>query len=119
MSLTKLRNSLPALNGESLDFIFDHVYDIIGMPGKSQAPESGELSDLLKILKALQEFNYHHRLNEIGDLYQLAAGPLGIDLNSNSEGSILWLAMLQAIKDLYNLSQKELKESVDRIRVRK
>ncbi len=27
MSLTKLRNSLPVLNGESLDFIFDHRLD--------------------------------------------------------------------------------------------
>lgn len=119
MSTSKLKDSLPELDDQTLDFIFDHVYDNFGMPGESQAPETGKRSDLLKILKALQEFNYHHRLNEIGDLYRLAAGPLSIDLNSNSEGSILWLAMLQAIRDLYNLSQKELKEAVGRIRVRK
>ena len=119
MSTSKLKDSLPELDGQTLDFIFDHVYDIVGMPGESQAPENGKLVDLLEILKSLQGFNYHHRLNEISDLYRLAAGPLGIDPNSNSEGSILWLAMLQAVKDLYNLSQKELKEAIGRIIIRK
>ena len=57
MSTSKLEDSLPELDGQTLDFIFDHVYDIFGMPGESQAPEARKLSDLLEILKALQGFN--------------------------------------------------------------
>ena len=119
MSTSKLKDSLPELDGQTLDFIFDHVYDIFGMPGESQAPEAGKLFDLLEILKALQGFNYHHRLNEISDLYRLVSAPLGIDPNSNSEGTTLWLAMLQAVKDLYNFSPRELMDAIGRIRVRK
>ena len=53
MTLTKLRNNLPALNGESLDFIFDHVYDILGMPGEGQDPRAEKLSDLIEVFKVL------------------------------------------------------------------
>ena len=43
MSLTKLRTSLPALNGESLDFIFDHVYEISGILGESKTQKDCKL----------------------------------------------------------------------------
>ena len=119
MSISKLKDSLPDLDGRTLDFIFDHVYDILGMPGEGQDPEAEKLSDLIKVLKALQGFNYRHRLDETCELYRMAAGPLGMDPNSNSEGSLLWLAMLLAIKDAYGLHDAELKQAVGRINIRK
>jgi hypothetical protein len=53
MILTKLRNSLPSLNGESLDFIFNSVYNIVGILGESKTQEDGKLPGLLKILQEL------------------------------------------------------------------
>jgi hypothetical protein len=119
MSTSVIKDSLPELDRQTLDFIFDHVYDICGMPGESQAPEVGKLSDLLEILKALQGFNYRHRLDDACDLYPLVGGPLGLDCNCNSEGYFLWLAMLLAIDDLYELNDAGLTQAVHRISVRK
>ncbi len=119
MSTSKLKDSLPELDSLTLDYIFDHVYDISGFPGESEAPGDAKLSDFLEVIKALQKFNYHHWQDEFGDLYRMAAGPLNIDPHVNSEGVPLWLAMLQAVKDLYGLSQKEMKKAIGRIRIRK
>ncbi len=118
MSLTKLRASLPALNGESLDFIFDHVYEISGILGKCETPKDCKLPGLLEILKGLQRFNYDHRLDDAFELHQKAVVPSGLELQSNSDGSVLWLAMLLAIKELYGLSNSNLIKTIRQISIR-
>ncbi len=118
MSLTKLRTSLPALNGESLDFIFDHVYEIYGILGESKAQKDCKLPGLLEILKGLQKFNYDHRLDDAFELHQKAVIPSGLQLQSNSEGSVLWLAMLLAIKELYGLSNSSMIKAIRKISIR-
>ena len=118
MSLAKLRNSLPALNGESLDFIFDHVYEISGILGEDEKEKDCKLGSLLGILKALQRFNYDHRLDGAFELHQKAVAPAGLELQSNSDGSVLWLAMLLAIKELYGLSNSSLIRTIRQISIR-
>lgn len=117
MSFTQLGNHLPDLNGASLDFIFDHVYDIVEIPSDRQALDS-KLWDLLEVLKALQKFNWRHRIDEVFALHQKAVIPAGLELQSNSTGSELWLAMLLAIKDLYGLKNHGLIKAVKEIGVR-
>ncbi len=118
MSLTKLRNSLPALNGESLDFIFDHVYEISGFSGEGKTEKDFKLTSLLEILKGLQRFNLDHRLDDVFELNQKAVVPAGLELQSNSDGSVLWLAMLLAIQELYGLSNGNLIKTIRQIRIR-
>lgn len=118
MSLTKLRNTLPALNGESLNFIFDHVYEIIGILGEGEKEKNCKLASLLGILKGLQSFNYDHRLDDAFELHQKAVVPAGLELQSNSDGSALWLAMLLAIQELYGLSNSNLIKAIRQIGIR-
>ena len=118
MSLTKLRNSLPELNGESLDFIFDHVYEIIDILGQGEKEKNCMLANLLGILKGLQRFNYDHRLDDAFELHQRAVVPAGLELQSNSDGSVLWLAMLLAIQELYGLSNSNLIKVIQQISIR-
>ncbi len=118
MSLTKLRNSLPVLNSESLDFIFDHVYEISGVLREDRTEKVGKLPGLLEILKGLQRFNYDHRLDDAFELHQKSVVPAGLELQSNSDGSVLWLAMLLAIQELYGLSNSNLIKAIRQISVR-
>jgi len=118
MSLTKLRTSLPALNGESLDFIFDHVYEMSGILGEGEREKDCKLASLLGILKGLQRFNYDHRLDDAFELHQKAVVASGLELQSNSDGSVLWLAMLLAIKELYGLSNSGLIKTIRQISIR-
>ena len=106
MSLTHLRNHLPELNGAALDFIFDHVYDIVEMPGKIRLQESSKASNLLEILKALQRFNYHHRPDDTRKLFSLMSRHFNFE--RNSEGTTLWLSLLLAIKELYGVTNRSL-----------
>lgn len=106
MSLNKLKASLPKLSGESLDLIFEHVYDIVEPPGDRQPMESTKTSDLLEMLKSLQRFNYHHRPDDTRELF----GPMSkhFHFERNSDGTTLWLSLLLAIKELYGLTGKNL-----------
>jgi len=106
MSTSKLKDSLPELDGQTLDFIFDHVYDIVEMPGETRTTEDGKLSDLLEVLKALQGFNYRHRPDDTRVLF----GPMSKHFNfeRNSDGTTLWLSLLLAIKELYGFTNKNL-----------
>lgn len=116
MSSSKLKDSLPELDGQALDFIFNHVYDIVEMPGESRAPKTGKLSDLLEVLKALQRFNYHHRPDDTRKLF----GPMSKHFNfeCNSDGTTLWLSLLLAIKELYGFTDTNLNLLVQSSRVR-
>ena len=118
MNLTKLRNNLPVLNGETLDFIFNHVYDSIGMPGESKTEKDCKLRGLLEILKGLQRFNYDHLLDDAFELHQKAVVPARLELQSNSDRSVVWLAMLQAIKELHGLSNSSLIIAIRKISIR-
>lgn len=119
MNKSNLKDSLPEPDGQLLDFIFEHVYGDVEQNGDFQTPESDKPSDLLRILQSLQRFNYRHRMDEIREIYPLVSGPLEMDPNSNSEGSFLWLAMLLAVKELYDLNNSGLKRAVSLISVRK
>ena len=119
MSFSQLRKHLPELNGTVLDFIFNHVYDIVETSSERQAlDDDSKLWDLVEVLKVVQRFNWRHRIDEAFALHQKAVIPAGLELQSNSTGSELWLAMLLAIKDLYGLNQHGLITAIKKISVR-
>lgn len=119
MSLTKLRNSLPELNGESPDFIFDHVSEIFGILGENEMEKGCKLGNLLGIRKGLHRFNYAHRLETPSSSIKRQPVPSGLEPQSNSDGCVMWLAMLLAIKELYGLSNLDLIKTIREIRIRK
>ena len=117
MSFSQLRKHLPELNGTVLDFIFAHVYDIVETSSERQGLDDSKLLNLFRILQALQTFNYRHRPNETRQVF----GPMCKHLNFelNSDGTTLWLSLLLAIKELYELSMIELNRKVQLSHVRK
>ena len=118
MSLKNLRISLPILNGESLDIIFERVYEIAGSPFEGKTVDCSKLQCLLEILQGLQKYIYKHRMDDAFDLHQKAVIPSGLELQSNSSGSELWLAMLLAVKEVYGLSNSSLTKVIRQISVR-
>jgi hypothetical protein len=117
MTLTKIKEHLPKLDGESLDFIFEHVYGFDDNRNGSEGDGDDKLLDLLRILNSLQTFNYHHRPDDTLQMF----GPMSKHLNFelNSDGTTLWLSLLLAIKELYGLSVNELNRLIQLSHVRK
>lgn len=117
MKLNQLKASLPELNGELLDLIFERVYDFAEMPENNDYVKPDKVSSLLGILKALQKFNFYHRPDETGDLF----GPMSKHFNfeRNSEGTTDWLSLLLAIKELYGLTDKNFAPLIRASNVRK
>lgn len=110
MILGDLRKQLPVLDVSTLDFILSHVYDTVNRPESQDERDNGvdeRHRDLLSILLALQTFNYHHRMDEVGGVLT-AATRSGRRFQSNSSGTELWLALLLAIKELFGLNDGEL-----------
>ena len=118
MSFSDLKKNLPALNGVTLDFVFDHVY-AVATPNEERhlKQNHGEkVEDLLRVLMALQEFNYRHRMDQVSDVLD-AATRAGRRFQSNSTGTELWLALLLALQELYGLSNHELERVVKQISI--
>lgn len=117
MKLNQLKASLPELNGELLDLIFERVYDFAEMSENNDSVEPNKVSSLLEILKALQKFNYYHRQDETGDLFSQMSKHFNFE--RNSEGTTLWLSLLLAIKELYGLTDKNFAPLIRASHVRK
>ncbi len=115
------KTSLPELDGATLDFIFERVYVGYYMDNTVTAPTEEEklLSDFFEVLKALQMFNYQYRTKEALQVYKITRRVFEVDLTSNSEGGILWLTLLLALKQLYGLNDRELLQCARNITVRK
>ena len=113
MSLSNLRSNLPVLEPALIDVLFEHVYDIAGIE-EALPIDDEKTSDVVDLVKSLQRFNFHHRMDEAFELHRKAAIPAGFELQSNSEGSDLWLAMLLAIRELYGLSLRELIDAIQK-----
>ena len=115
------KTSLPELDGATLDYIFERVYDGYFMENTERDPSEEEkvLSDFFEVLKALQMFNYQHRTADAMQVYKITRRVFEVDLTSNSEGGILWLTLLLALKQLYGMSDRELLQCARKITVRK
>ncbi len=99
----KIQKALPALDKKIIKNIFSHVYDIVGIKEQNNTEEKDEkFSGLLKTLMLKQKFNYKSRQNDLREVFSVASEV--IDFEINSEGTSLWLALMLAIKELYNLS---------------
>lgn len=113
---------LPDLNEKILNAIFDNVYARI--PGSHDLNDETRkllqepiFKDMMDLLLSMQEFNYTHRRAQLTEMYDMAHQI--IDFEINSDGTSLWLALMLAIKELYELKNDELKKVVNTITIRK
>ncbi|GAC1522612.1 MAG: hypothetical protein NVS2B16_30530 [Chloroflexota bacterium] len=105
---------LPVLRQRELNAIFDCVY---GTQDSEERADS-DLRGLIRVLKALQDYNYQYRSMEAMSLFQLfdeAVGPM----MTNSDGTILWLSLGLAIKELYGIRYTTLQSLMKQVTVRK
>jgi len=112
-----MKNNLPYLNNERLDIIFEHVYENMESVDKQNFNEDEKLSHLLITLKSMQSFNYRHRPDDTEELFGLLDGIFNFEINS--EGTILWISLILAIKELYGFSDSKLVTVMKQVSIRK
>ena len=108
------------LNERTITVIFDCVY---GMDGSLRADSIDLLrepnfKDLVQMLNTMQEYNYRYRQDQLSDLFLIFDQTVG-PMETNSDGTVLWLAMGLAIKDLYRLRTETLAELLKLVKVKK
>jgi len=110
-----MKKNLPYLNQERLDFIFDHVYD----DGTPMAQDGFEerILDLLIVLKSMQSFNCKQRPEDTRNLFGVCNHIFNFE--TNSEGTIMWLSLILAIKELYGFSEWRLLSVIEQVSIRK
>jgi len=105
--------ALPMLDRELLNIIFDHVYN--------KDPEEiadKELRDFIKLLLAMQHYNHWYRSDEYMQLAQMFEATVG-PMETNTEGTDMWLALGLAIKELYGLRLSTLESLLKKVTVQK
>ena len=105
--------ALPVLDQELLNIIFEHVYN-----RDAEDITDKELRDFVELLLAMQKYNYWYRPNECAQLFPLFEATVG-PMETNSEGTSMWLALGLAIKELYGLRSSTLESLLKKITVRK
>lgn len=105
--------ALPVLDQRLLNTVFEHVYN--------KDPEEiadKELRDFIKLLLAMQHYNHWYRSDEyiqLAPMFEATVGPM----ETNTEGTDMWLALGLALKELYGLRRSTLESLLKKITVRK
>jgi hypothetical protein len=111
------KRNFPVLDTETLDAIFVRVYGLT--PQEEEAyPMIPPLSDFFPVIQSLANFNYRHRNNALREVYPIAREAIG-EFEINSEGTSVWMSYILALKELYELSDKQLLKTLEKITVRK
>jgi len=116
-----MKNNLPYLDQGRLNLIFENVYE--GYLGKVEGTENNryceneKINDLIVTLKSMQFFNYKHRPDDVNLVYDTMSQIFRFEINS--EGTSLWLALILAVKELYNFTEKKLISVMKQVTVSK
>ena len=103
---------LPYLDRETLDIIFDNVYQ-----DSHKNIRNAEVRDLVTLLQKMQEYNCRYRNEMIRRVYHLLNDIIEFEINS--EGTTLWLALCLAIKELYGMRDSTLQAIMKKVTVGK
>lgn len=100
--------------------IFDCVYGINDYlePETMQLLNDEMFQKFINLLLVHSDFNYRYRQGETAELFPLFESTVG-PMEGNSDGTILWLALGLAIKELYGLRNSTLKEFLKKVNIRK
>jgi hypothetical protein len=103
---------LPNLDRNLLNLLFDRVFDSENSEG-SLAEQLGRnhLADFFRVIKALQYYNLNYRGNQARELFPLFDDAIGMEMNS--EGTLYWLAMGLAVKELYGMRNSTLRKIIN------
>jgi hypothetical protein len=101
---------LPELTKKRLRWVFDNVYETDMPPLFPKASTPAIDKKLLETLRSMQLDNFKHRTDECVDLFRLFNAPYFLE--TNSEGTTVFLAMALALKELYGLEDMELQRVV-------
>jgi hypothetical protein len=106
----KLNNKgLPYLDQKHLDLIFERVYECIWGPDEhAEQIEDEHFAEFVKVLLALQCYNYRNRSSQLAELFPIFEETVG-PMNRMSEGTSLWIALGLAIKELYGMRNATLR----------
>ena len=120
MSIRINEKGLFYLDAEIMTAIFDCVYGIDGGLEKNtkRLLKDSSFKDFIKLLLTFQDFNYRYRFEETAKLFSLFESTVG-PMNRNSDGTILWLALGLAIKELYGFRRETLKGLLKSVNIRK
>ena len=112
-----MKDNLPNLTPERLDYFFDHSLDISGKDLGTQTIKEIRIQDLMLTLKGMQSFNYKYRNDDTNQLFK----PLHkiFALHKGTDVTNLWLSMCLAIKELYGFRPEKLVNILKRTTVRK
>lgn len=111
-----MKTNLPYLNQERLTIIFERVYNVASERKTENGFKEERLSDLLKVLQAMQSFNLHHRPDDTRELYGLMSAVFYLD--PNTEGTTYRLALILAIKELYGFSDDKLVSVMKQVQIK-
>lgn len=108
------------LDEKTMTAIFDCVYGINDhlRPETKQLMNEKMFCDFVKLLIEQQNFNYRYRQENTAELFSLFESTVG-PMERNSDGTILWLALGLAIKELYGLRNSTFKGLLKNVKVRK
>ena len=104
---------LPILDRKLLDLIFDGVYG-----EETEQPLDEPVKDFMTVLYTLQWYNYQYRSGVCANLFPIFEETVG-PMETNSEGTTMWLALGLAIKELYGMRNSTLKGLLAEVTVRK
>lgn len=92
---------LPYLDQKMMNLIFENVYGI-----NLELKLDQDIVDFLKLLQSMQDYNYRHRNGMLREFFPVLSEV--IEVERNSEGASLWIALSLAIKELYGMRDKTL-----------
>jgi hypothetical protein len=120
--LIKLNDKeLPNLDSQIMTAIFDCVYginDYLDTNTKRLLKEK-IFTDFIMVLLAHQQFNYWYRPDVTRELFPIFESTVGPMVRHSEDGTVLWLALGLAIKELYGINGEKLKGLLKTIKSRK
>lgn len=114
------KENLPVLDAKTMTAIFDCVYGIEASHKKETTSliEDEFFLYFINMLTSIQKFNYRYRQDNLADLYPLFERTVG-PMETNSEGTVLWLAMGLAIKETYGMRNGTLENLMKLVNLKK
>ena len=103
-----MNKNLPYLTPERLKLIFNDVY-IFNLDDKFKKGLSSlddKMSEFIYTLKQMQRFNYLYRPDDTMNIFECASKIF--HFQPNSDGPVIILALMLAIKELYDFSDQKL-----------
>ncbi len=91
---------LPVLDKPLLDEIFAHVFN-----GDLTDVDAGQKRDFIQLLKGMQNFNFDHRQQALGEVVPIMEEMMG-PFVTTSEGPIWYFALGLALKELYGMRKE-------------